>query len=72
MISAKPAAGNCSRQIGAEAVTMPLMKYFAGVGSFLVAALFAANRYFSVRVAHSRPFDAPPGQRINLQIQHGS
>jgi hypothetical protein len=48
---------NCSRQMGAETVTMPLLKYFGWMGSFLVAAPFAANWCSSMPIARSRPSD---------------
>ena len=47
---------------------MPLLKYFGWVGSFLVAALFAASWCFSVPIARSRPSDVPLNQRINIRI----
>ena len=47
---------------------MPLLQYFGWVGSFLVAALFAANWCFSVPIARSRPSDVPLNQRINIRI----
>jgi hypothetical protein len=47
---------------------MPLLKYFAWVGSFLVAALFAASWCFSVPIARSRPSDVPLNQLINIRI----
>jgi hypothetical protein len=47
---------------------MPLLPYFGWVGSFLVAALLAANWCFSVPVAGSRPSDVPANQRINIRI----
>jgi hypothetical protein len=47
---------------------MPLLPYFGWVGSFLVAALLAANWGFSVPVAGSRPSDVPVNQRINIRI----
>jgi hypothetical protein len=47
---------------------MPLLRYFGWVGSFLVAALFAANWCFSEPIARSRPSDVPPNQRINIRI----
>ena len=47
---------------------MPLLKYFGWVGSFLVAALFAANWCFSVPTPRSRPSDVPLDQRINIRI----
>ena len=48
---------------------MPLLKYLGWVGSFLVAALFAANRCFSVPIARSRPSDVPLNQTINIRIR---
>ena len=47
---------------------MPLLKYFGWVGSFLVAALFAANWCFSAPIARSQPSDVPLNQRINIRI----
>ena len=47
---------------------MPLFQYFGWVGSFLLAALFAANWCFSVPIARSRPSDVPLNQRINIRI----
>jgi hypothetical protein len=47
---------------------MPLLKYFGWVGSFLFAALFAANWCFSVPIARSLPSDVPLNQRINIRI----
>jgi hypothetical protein len=47
---------------------MALLKYFGWVGSFLVAALFAANWCFSVPIVWSRPSDVPLNQRINIRI----
>ena len=47
---------------------MPLLKYFGWMGSFLVAALFAANWCFSVPIARSQSSDAPLNQRINIRI----
>jgi hypothetical protein len=47
---------------------MPLLKYFGWVGSFLIAALFAANWCFSVPIPRSRPSDVPLNQRINIRI----
>ena len=47
---------------------MPLLQYFGCVGSFLVAALFAANWCFSVPIARSRASDVPPNQRISIRI----
>jgi hypothetical protein len=49
---------------------MPLLQYFGWVGSFLVAALFAANWCFSVPIAGSQqPSDIPLNQRINIRIR---
>ena len=47
---------------------MPLLKYFGWVGSFLVAALFAASWFSSVPIVRSRPSDVPLNQRINIRI----
>jgi len=47
---------------------MPLLKYFGWVGSFLVAALFAASWCFSAPIAHSRPSDVPLNQMIKIRI----
>jgi hypothetical protein len=47
---------------------MPLLKYFGWVGSFLVAALFAANWCFSVPTVRAPLSDVPFDQRINLRI----
>ena len=38
------------------------------MGSFLVAALLAANWCFSVPIARSQPSDLPLNQRINIRI----
>jgi hypothetical protein len=46
---------------------MPLLNYFGWVGSFLVAALFAANWCFSAPIGRSRPSDVPLNQRINIR-----
>ncbi len=48
---------------------MPLLQYFGWVGSFLVAALLAANWCVSVPVAGSRPSDVPINQRIKIRIR---
>jgi hypothetical protein len=48
---------------------MPLLKYFGWAGSFLVAALFAANWCSSVPIARSRLSDVPLNQRINIRIR---
>jgi hypothetical protein len=47
---------------------MPLLKYFGWAGSFLVAALFAADWGSSEPIARSRPSDVPLNQRINIRI----
>jgi hypothetical protein len=47
---------------------MPLLKYFGWVGSFLVAALFAANWCFSAPIARSQPSDVQLNQKINIRI----
>jgi hypothetical protein len=47
---------------------MPLLKYFGWVGSFLVAALFAASWCFSAPIARSRPSDVPLNQMIKIRI----
>jgi hypothetical protein len=47
---------------------MPLLQYFGWVGSSLAAALFAANRCFSVPIAHSRASDVLLNQSINIRI----
>jgi hypothetical protein len=47
---------------------VPLFQYFGWVGSFLVAALFAANWCSSVPIARSRPSDVPLNQSINIRI----
>ena len=45
---------------------MPLFQYFAWMGSFLLAALFAANWCCSVPVAPRS--DVPRDQKINIRI----
>ena len=45
---------------------MPLFQYFGWVGSFLLAALFAANWCCSVPVAPRS--DVPRDQKINIRI----
>jgi hypothetical protein len=62
---------NCNRQIGAETVTMALLKYFRWVGSFLVAALFVANWCSPVPIVSSRPSDVPLNQKISIRIPSG-
>ena len=48
---------------------MPLLQYFAWVGGFLLAALFAANWCCSSPVAAAPPSDIPLNQKINIRIQ---
>ena len=45
---------------------MPLLQYFAWVGGFLLAALFAANWCCSPPVAAAPPSDIPLNQKINI------
>jgi len=47
---------------------MPLFQYFGWVGSFLLAALFAANWCCSVPVARAPRSDVPRDQAINIRI----
>jgi hypothetical protein len=47
-------------------MVMPLFQYFAWMGSFLLAALFAANWCCSVPVAPRS--DVPRDQKINIRI----
>jgi hypothetical protein len=47
---------------------MPLFQYFGWVGSFLLAALFAANWCFSSPIAPAPASDVPLNQRINIRI----
>jgi len=47
---------------------MPLLKYFGWVGSFLVAALFAASWWFSGNVADAPPSRAPLSESIHIRI----
>ena len=47
---------------------MPLLNYFGWVGSFLVAALFAANWCFPAPIGRLRPSDVTLNQRINIRI----
>jgi hypothetical protein len=47
---------------------MPLLQYFGWMGSFLVAAMLAANWCFSPPIAGSPPSDVPVNQRINIRI----
>jgi hypothetical protein len=47
---------------------MPLLQYFGWVGSFLVAALLAANWCFAVPIVRSQPSDVPLNQKINIRI----
>ena len=48
---------------------MPLLQYFAWVGGFLLAALFAANWCCSPPGAAAPPSDIPLNQKINIRIQ---
>jgi len=45
---------------------MPLLRYFGWVGSFLLATLVAANRYFPARIVP--PSDVPLDQLITIRI----
>jgi len=47
---------------------MPLFQYFGWVGSFLVAALFAANWCISGPNARTPASDVPFDQKINIRI----
>ena len=47
---------------------MPLFQYFGWVGSFLLAALFAANWCCSTSVAPAPRSDVPLNQKINIRI----
>lgn len=47
---------------------MPLLQYFGWVGSFLLAALFAASWWFSGNVADAPPFTVPPSESIHIRI----
>jgi hypothetical protein len=49
-------------------MVMPLFQYFGWVGSFLLAALFAANWCCSVPVARAPRSDVPRDQTINIRI----
>ena len=48
---------------------MPLFQYFGWVGSFLLAALFAASWWFSGNVADAPPSRAPLSESIHIRIQ---
>ena len=50
---------------------MPLLPYFGWVGSFLLAALFAASWWFSGNVADAPPSRAPLSESIHIRIQSG-
>jgi hypothetical protein len=50
---------------------MPLQQYFGWVGSFLLAALFAASWWFSGNVADAPPSRAPLSESIHIRIQSG-
>ena len=47
---------------------MPLFQYFGWVGSFLLAALFAANWCVSAPIARAAGSDVPLDQKINIRI----
>ena len=47
---------------------MPLLQYFGWVGSFLLAALFAASWWFSGNVADAPPPRAPLSESIHIRI----
>ena len=47
---------------------MPIRKYFLWVGSFLLAALLAADWWLPDPVAHPHS-EIPPNQRVNLRIR---
>ena len=47
---------------------MPLFQYFGWVGSFLLAALFAANWCVSVPIALAPGSDVPLDRKINIRI----
>ena len=47
---------------------MPLFQYFGWVGSFLLAALLAANGWFPAPTAPTPASDVPLNQMINIRI----
>jgi hypothetical protein len=47
---------------------VPLFQYFGWVGSFLLAALLAANWCCSVPIAHVPRSDVPLDQKLNIRI----
>jgi hypothetical protein len=47
---------------------MPLLQYFGWVGSFLVAALFAASWCISAPIGPATSSDVPLDQKINIRI----
>jgi hypothetical protein len=47
---------------------MPLLQYFGWVGSFLLAALFAANWCISAPVGRAPESDLPLEHKINIRI----
>jgi len=47
---------------------MPLLQYFAWMGGFLLAALFAANWCYCPPEAASHRSDIPLTQKINIRI----
>src|SRR4051794_19267298 len=52
--------------MGVEAPMMPLIQYFGGVGSFLLAALIAVNWCFPAPIA-PQP-DVPLDQKVHIRI----
>jgi hypothetical protein len=48
---------------------MPLLQYFGWVGSFLFAALLAANWWCSAPIAPAQVSDVPLNQTINIRIR---
>jgi hypothetical protein len=49
---------------------MPLLQYFGWVGSFLLAALFAASWWFSGSVTDAPPSRTPPSESIQIHSDH--
>ena len=47
---------------------MPLLQYFGSLGSFFLAALFAASWWFSGNVADAPPSRAPLSESIHIRI----
>src|SRR5271169_5469226 len=68
-ILARPAAVNCNRTTRTEGFpAMPLLQYFGWVGSFLVAALLAANWCFPAPIVPGSGFDVPLDHKFNIRI----